>query len=77
MKKITKTSTACGVSSPPASHTWETLEVFARGEVLQFIQRLLEEEVDDLLGRKKPERRAGRVFQVIATATLAQGSCRS
>lgn len=59
MKKITKTSTACGVSSPPASHTWETLEVFARGEVQQFIQRLLEEEVDDLLGRKKSERRSG------------------
>jgi transposase-like protein len=36
---------------------WETLETYARGEVQQFVQRLLEEEVDDLLGRKKSERR--------------------
>lgn len=58
MKKIAKTSTACAGSSPSDLHTWETLEVFARGEVQQFIQRLLEEEVDDLLGRRKSERRS-------------------
>lgn len=36
---------------------WETLETYARGEIQQFVQRLLEEEVEDLLGLKKSERR--------------------
>jgi transposase-like protein len=51
MKKII---TAGAESSP----LWETLETYARGEIQQFVQRLLEEEVDDLLGRKKSERRS-------------------
>lgn len=40
------------------SPQWETLEQFARTGVQQMIQRMLEEEVDELLGRKKSERRA-------------------
>lgn len=44
-------------SSPAASPLWETLETYARGEIQGFIQRVLEEEVDALLGRKKSERR--------------------
>src|SRR5439155_7639674 len=31
--------------------TWESLEAFARGGVQQLLQRVLEEEVDELLGR--------------------------
>lgn len=54
MKKITQI-TAGGAESSPL---WETLETYARGEIQQFVQRLLEEEVDDLLGRKKSERRS-------------------
>lgn len=51
-----------GAESSPAhdldrSPVWDTLETHVRGEIQQFIQRLLEEEVDDLLGRKKSERR--------------------
>lgn len=51
MEKITAGSAA---SSP----LWETLETYARAEVQQFVQRLLEEEVEALLGRRKSERRA-------------------
>ena len=58
MRKIT---TAGAESSPVQGHSqtplWETLETYARGEIQQFVQRMLEEEVDDLLGRKKSERR--------------------
>lgn len=42
-----------------ASPHWETLEMFARAQVQTFVQRLLEEEVEELLGRKKSERRTG------------------
>lgn len=42
---------------PARSPVWETLETYARGEIQQFVQRLLEEEVDDLLGRSKSARR--------------------
>ena len=59
MRKI---ATAAAESSRdvslPGSPVWETLETYARGEIQQFVQRLLEEEVDELLGRKKSERRA-------------------
>ena len=41
-----------------SSPTWETLEAFARQSMQQFLQRLLEEEVDGLLGRGRYERRA-------------------
>ena len=52
MRKIT---TAGVESSPVQTPLWETLETYARGEIQQFVQRMLEEEVDDLLGRKKSE----------------------
>jgi putative transposase len=50
MEKITQATEA---SSP----LWETLESYARQEIQRFVQRLLEEEVDALLGRQKSERR--------------------
>lgn len=53
MKKQSTTQT--GESSP----TWETLEVWIRGYVQQFIQHVLEEEVTELLGRQKFVRRVG------------------
>lgn len=59
MKKIAiagAESSSC--SSPRSGPFWETLETYARGEIQQFVQRVLEEEVDDLLGRKKSERRS-------------------
>jgi len=40
-----------------SSPTWETLEAFARGSMQRFLQRLLEEEVEGLLGRQRYERR--------------------
>lgn len=61
MKKIIEIPAAgagsSSAQSPLQSPLWETLETYARGEVQQFVQRLLEEEVDNLLGRKKSERR--------------------
>jgi transposase-like protein len=36
---------------------WETLEAFARDGVQRLLQRVLEEEVDQLLGRRRYERR--------------------
>ena len=42
-----KSTETVGTSSP----TWETLEAFARQSMQQLLQRLLEEEVDGLLGR--------------------------
>lgn len=58
MKKITIAEVA---SSPgdgrEPSPVWATLETYAREQIQQFVQRMLEEEVDDLLGRKKSERR--------------------
>lgn len=41
-----------------SSPTWETLEAWARRKVQEFVQALLEEEVTELLGRRKSERRA-------------------
>ena len=37
--------------------TWESLDEFVRLEAQHFIQRVLEEEVEEFLGRKKSERR--------------------
>jgi transposase-like protein len=48
-----KTIGTVAASSP----TWETLEAFARENMQQFLQRLLEEEVDSLLGRVRYARR--------------------
>lgn len=49
-RKITTTDAA---SSP----VWETLESYARGQVRTVIQMLLEDEITELLGRVKSERR--------------------
>ncbi len=45
-----------GASSRPM---WEVLEGMVREKAQEFIQRILEEEVTELLGREKSERRAG------------------
>ncbi len=39
--------------------TWQSLEIFAREQVQDFVQRILEDEVIVLLGRRRSERRAG------------------
>jgi|GEM_PF-1605781 transposase-like protein len=44
-------------SSSSSSVGWDQLEEFARGQVQAFVQRLLDEEIDGLLGRRKSERR--------------------
>jgi transposase-like protein len=47
------------IAGDPASRpAWDTLELFARGQVQEFIQQLLEDEVTELLGRAKSARRA-------------------
>jgi len=47
----------CGEEEPAegtlASRAWDTLETFARQEIQGFLQRLVEEEVTDLLERGK------------------------
>ncbi len=43
--------------SVASSPLWPTLERYARGQIQVFVQRLLEEEVEALLGRGKSERR--------------------
>src|SRR5581483_23240 len=48
-----QTTTRAASSSP----CWETLEAFARDGVQRLLQRVLEEEVDELLGRPRYERR--------------------
>jgi putative transposase len=64
MTKIAKPGTIATAGAAPGASDgvpdapmWETLERYARGEIQQFVQRLLEEEVDELLGRQKSERR--------------------
>jgi putative transposase len=52
---VTKKSTEAVAASSP---TWETLETFARHGMQQFLQRVLEAEVDELLARGRYERRA-------------------
>ena len=51
MKKSTETV-------PESSAEWATLESFARDGVQRLLQRVLEQEVDELLGRRRSERRA-------------------
>jgi putative transposase len=41
----------------PSTITWDHLEEWVQGKVQEFIQTLLEEEITELLGRKKSERR--------------------
>lgn len=50
-----KQSTTQASESRP---TWETLEEWVRGQVQSFIQRLLEDELTDFVGRRKSQRRA-------------------
>jgi len=50
-----KTPTTPSSSIP----TWDTLEEFLRGHIQSLMQRVLEEEVTELLGRAKSERRSG------------------
>lgn len=58
MSKIINASAASSPSTPAAaSPLWATLETYAREHIQQFVQRLLEEEVDALLGRGKSARR--------------------
>jgi putative transposase len=51
---VRKKSIESGAASSP---TWETLEAFARQSMQQFLQRMLEEEVDGILGRARYARR--------------------
>ncbi len=51
MSKVTKEA------SSSSSVIWGQLEGFAREQVQVFVQRLLEEEIEGLLGRRKSERR--------------------
>jgi putative transposase len=45
-------------TTPPSSPVWEALESHARMRVQEFLQDLLIQEVDELLGRARSERRA-------------------
>ena len=47
------------VAPVPSMPTWDTLEEFLRGHIQAMVQRVLEAEVTELLGRAKSERRAG------------------
>jgi putative transposase len=51
---VTKKSIVTVAASSP---TWETLETFARQSMQQLLQRMLEDEVDGVLGRDRYERR--------------------
>ena len=46
------------IPTATSSPTWRTLESFIREQVQRCLQRVLEEEVDELLGRARHERRA-------------------
>ena len=41
----------------PSRVTWDQLEEWARGKVQELIQTILEEEVTELLGRSRSQRR--------------------
>ena len=49
-------STGTGAESRP---TWESLEALARQGVQRLLQQLLEEEVEQVVGRRRYERRDG------------------
>jgi putative transposase len=48
-------------SAASSSPTWRSLEVFERDQVQAYLQRVLEEEVEELLGRAEHERRGTAV----------------
>lgn len=56
-------------STTESRPTWETLEAFARHGIEQLLQRVLEQEVSELLGRVKSQRRVA----VDATAGYRNG----
>jgi putative transposase len=58
MKKIEATT-----SASMSATAFDSLEVFARAQIQDWLQRLLEEEVDELLGRGRYERRASSETQ--------------
>ena len=48
------------IAGPPGASSrpmWETLEGMVRQKAQEFIQQIMEEEVTELLGREKSERR--------------------
>ncbi len=45
-------------TTPESRVGWETLEDFVRGHVQTFVQRILEEEVSERLGRSRSQRRS-------------------
>ena len=46
-------------SNPSSIPNWETLEAWARSSIRDLLQRVLEEEVTEVLGRRRYERRSG------------------
>ena len=65
-----KSTESVAASSP----TWETLEVFARQSMQQFLQRMLEEEVDGVLGRRGTNgATVSMPFRATATASASHG----
>ena len=47
-----------GPESESSTPTWECLEALVREKAQEFIQQIMEEEVTELLGREKSERRS-------------------
>ena len=45
-------------SNPSSIPNWETLEAWARSSIRDLLQRVLEEEVTEVLGRRRYERRS-------------------
>ena len=56
-RRLVRKDTA-GPESTSTTPTWETLEGLVREKAQELIQHILEEEVTELLGRRKSERRA-------------------
>jgi len=55
---------------------WETLQTCARAEMQQFVQRLLEEEVDEMLGCAKGSSTPQRPPRAIAMSRGSRGNSR-
>jgi transposase-like protein len=53
------------IPATSSSPTWSTLETFIREQVQTCLQRVLEEEVDDLLGRGRHERRSAETARSV------------
>lgn len=59
------------LTEAPSKVVWENLEQFTRVQVQEFIQRLREEEVFELLGRAKSERRPSEAAETQAAPSAA------